>query len=251
MGSPGRNLSVPEHLRAWHEAGLHYVLQPGRSVPARDDSSDSSSHVSTPKQSSVSPTVKSAQNTHMVSPRESSTGGGKHAAFRAGDTLSEELCVERQSNSSQEDYTQWVEPWRSIWLKTPHEPRIVWTYRALGEHMGGKPDSDIGKLLQSIIYYFRWPKGTIAFWPMTELVSGELVSNSDMFWRGVDQLKVAHIACFGPDVLPVVAPDAPRQVHKVRVGDVFLHQLPTLAELAPMLPHERLIALQSLKLLAF
>lgn len=117
--------------------------------------------------------------------------------------------------------------------------------------MAGQPDKAIAQLLQSIIYYFRWPKGTIAFWPMTELVDEQLQPNRDMFWRGVDLLGCGHVALFGRDAVSHLVSDGTFATDVVKVGGTQVHLLPTLAELEPMLPHERLIALDSLKQLPF
>jgi hypothetical protein len=146
-----------------------------------------------------------------------------------------------------DDHAGWPEPWHSLWRKTPHEPKIVWTYPELGAHMGGRPDKAVAKLLQSIIYYFRWPKGTIAFWPMSELCDDQLQFNPGMFWRGVDLLHCRHVALFDPQAFVHLAPDAPQGRSTVKIGRTHVHLLPSLAELEPMLPHERLIALDVLK----
>jgi hypothetical protein len=261
MGSPGRNLNIPEHLRAWHEAGLHYVLKspvadteqagPTAAVNAPASRSD------TAAESPAGNPAHAAESARMPAPsQDSPTQSASRPAADAGAGTAKQGPAgddppEVSSPAQSDDYTAWAEPWRSLWLKTPHDPKIVWTYYDLGAHMGGRPDPEIGKLLQSLIYYFRWPKGTIAFWPMNELAGDDCVPNVDMFWRGVDKLATKHVAIFGPDVLPLVAPDAPAHATGVRVGEVTLYTLPTLAELQPMLPHERLIALQIVKQLSF
>ncbi|MEF2146494.1 MAG: hypothetical protein V3573_13700 [Desulfovibrionaceae bacterium] len=149
------------------------------------------------------------------------------------------------------DYRQWDEPWRSLWLKTPHEPRIVWTYYELGAHMGGKPDPLCRDLLQTLMLYFRWPKGTIAFWPATELRAENVVPRPDMFWQGVTMLGATQLALFGRDVCTLLLPDAPEGRTPIKFSTGLVHVCPSLARLRGMLPHERLLALQALKDLPF
>ena len=206
MGSPGRNLNIPEHLRAWHEAGLHYVLkspvadteQAGPTAPLDAPVSRSDSAT----ESSAATPAHAAESSRMpAAPQESTIPGASRSAADAGERMvpqgaSGDDSPEISSPAQSDDYTAWAEPWRSLWLKTPHDPKIVWTYYDLGAHMGGRPDPEIGKLLQSLIYYFRWPKGTIAFWPMSELAGDDCVPNVDMFWRGVDKLGTRHVAIF-------------------------------------------------------
>lgn len=292
MGSPGRNLNIPEPLRAWHAAGLHYLLRD----PAASSGVVSSGAVvevsgttpattGTARPSRPTPKAQSSDD-HSAEPAPSSRGiasahDSAHAAYGndslQGDRAEEraaagvagnlaqslepvsapesDVAAHRPAEQSEQvaadDYRTWPEPWRSFWLKTPHDSRIVWTYFELGAHMGGKPDAEAAKLLQSLIYYFRWPKGTIAFWPMSELRGQDPAANAEMFWRGLDLLGVRDVAVFGSGVLSVVAPDAPAHAQVIKVENVTFHRLPALAALAPMLPHERLIALDGLKKLQF
>jgi hypothetical protein len=55
------------------------------------------------------------------------------------------------------------------------------------------------------------------------------------------------VALFDPQAFVHLAPDAPQGRSTVKIGRTHVHLLPSLAELEPMLPHERLIALDVLK----
>ncbi|SKA91022.1 hypothetical protein SAMN02745704_02282 [Paucidesulfovibrio gracilis DSM 16080] len=251
MGSPGRNLNVPEHLRGWYEAGVHHFFLPGRSCEAGQAAPDAASirAGSAPTQTaarSMPPcSVPARSNNQQPSSSPSSPGQAATPQNDAQET------AQRASKVADDSHTTWPELWQKLWLRTPHDPKIVWTYYDLGAHMAGQPDKAIAQLLQSIIYYFRWPKGTIAFWPMTELVDEQLQPNRDMFWRGVDLLGCGHVALFGRDAVSHLVSDGTFATDVVKVGGTQVHLLPTLAELEPMLPHERLIALDSLKQLPF
>lgn len=256
MGSPGRNLNIPEQLRAWHEAGLHYVLRTAVAADSAENTSQTIHNDQAAINTDNGPAVH--PDSAFVSKAEAGSSSAPHGRPEVPASAADQLSCDSQQISSPEtpptgagDYRNWPEPWCSLWLKTPHDPKIIWTYFDLGLHMGGRPDPEVGRLLQSLIYYFRWPKGTIAFWPMSERTGDQCRPNPEMFWQGHDLLGVRHVAVFGSGVLSVIAPDAPSHANVVRVGDTTIYRLPSLAKLAPMLPHERLIALQSVKQLPF
>lgn len=184
MGYSSDRLNIPEHLRAWHCAGLEYIL----------------------------PSV-----SHETSGAE----------------------------SQRPEKVKFSDEWESVLSKSPQSPKVVWTYSELGFDLCGQADPQRGKLLRSLIAHLRWPKGSSGFVPVGLPDGGAIVPDARSAWAAIHRLGAHTVVSLGTEAVDIFCPDHAGRGY-VSVGDVSILVLPSLSDLGPMLPHERLIHLDRL-----
>lgn len=118
-------------------------------------------------------------------------------------------------------------PWNDYFkIASGGSRRIVFTYVNLGLDLGGRPDNERRSMFKRMISYLGWPAGTAAFWPCSVLMDDVLTPNGSIFWQGVRQLGVKHIACFGKDALQILYPYANEHRDIIYKNNVAIHLLP-------------------------
>ena len=127
-------------------------------------------------------------------------------------------------------------PWDRIWER--YEPTLaqssatVWTYWDLGYDLGGRPNPQRSELFHAIRNALKWPRGTIAFWPMAYLWGGELFPNPDFFWRGVREAGARGVVCLGRRAFDALFPDENFSGQTFTHNNVRVLALPGPAEIA-------------------
>ena len=145
----------------------------------------------------------------------------------------------------------WPAPWDRYFAMASKTARVAVSYLELGYDLGGQASPERSRLFRSIIGQFSWPKGTTAFWPVAVLGQDGLRPDRALFWRGVAELRVHHVACFGRPgldiILPGVAPGRTVFFH----NRVTVHLLPSPDELLAATEVERPELLGQLRELRF
>ncbi|MGE4553062.1 MAG: hypothetical protein AB7D57_08120 [Desulfovibrionaceae bacterium] len=136
----------------------------------------------------------------------------------------------------------------------PAAPRIAWTYFDLGLDLSGRADPRRRTLFRTLVRDLAWAQGTIAFWPVAVPDPGAdaPAPRAELFWRGLDELGLRQVACFGRRALAVICPGAdPSAVRHMTEGGHTVFILPGPGDLLELLPHERHRALRALAALGF
>lgn len=140
--------------------------------------------------------------------------------------------------------------WEAVLAKSPASPKVAWTYFQLGFDLCGQADPARGQLLRQIIAHLRWPKGSSGFLPVGLPDGGSIVPDPAAFWTGIERLGASDIVCLGHQAAQVLCTDYAGQ-QTVNLSPYTLHVLPSLDELGPMLPHDRLLHLDRLAAIRF
>ncbi len=127
-------------------------------------------------------------------------------------------------------------PWERIWERyesvLPRRGRTVWTYWDLGYDLGGRPDPRRSELFHTIRDALKWPRGSIAFWPMAYLRNDELFPNPDFFWRGVREASARGVVCLGRRAFDALFPGEDFRVQTLARRGMRILVLPGPAEIA-------------------
>ena len=89
------------------------------------------------------------------------------------------------------------EPWSTMLAKLPVGAKTVWTYWELGSDMGGAPHAQRSQLWRSLMALLKWPKGSVGFWPYTELKDGTITPATQPFLAGLRQVRARSVVVFG------------------------------------------------------
>lgn len=88
-------------------------------------------------------------------------------------------------------------PWADLWA-TLHPPyTMIWTYWQLSEDLGGSPDAQRRQLFRTILSQLGWPRGSVAFWPLSAYDGYNHQIRLDLFWSGVSALQAHIVVVFG------------------------------------------------------
>lgn len=245
MGSPSSRLDTPEQYRAWVDAGLEYVYQPGGAQPQPAEAAPvSPAQDFVPQQQAApQPQLQGQQNQPIQQSTPQSPQQPPQLAPQQPQTVQPQ-----QAPTADVGNVKFPDPWSGFLARVKaKQPKVVCTYMELGMDLGGLPDPRRSSVLKNTLtHHLKWPPGTAAFWPMSALVNGALQPNSNMFWRGWEIWKSPYIACFGDEALKVILPDAQPGNTTYLLDHVTIYVVPPLAQLVNMLPHEQQIATELL-----
>lgn len=119
----------------------------------------------------------------------------------------------------------WAGPWQGYRRKLAVPSRTVWTYADLGRDLGATPDPARRELFRRIIHFLKWPKGSVAFWPVAAEAGDGLVPDPGRFWQGVAECRAGVVVVFGRRALEMLFPEetfAPRIFHARGLSMVVL-----------------------------
>ncbi|CAM2061738.1 hypothetical protein DSUL_90048 [Desulfovibrionales bacterium] len=97
--------------------------------------------------------------------------------------------------------------WKSYLTKLQQPSRTVWTYWHLGDDVFGRPHAGRRALAQRFIQSLGWPKGSIAWWPVSEPQVNLLVASPAYFWQGIRFLAPMALVFFGDKALQAAMSD--------------------------------------------
>ncbi len=121
----------------------------------------------------------------------------------------------------------------------------------LGLDLGGQKDDQRRAVVGNLIRLLQLPPKPVAFWPVSVLRDGELVPDREMFWRGWQRWKTAHIVCFGQEAARIILPDADSNLSVHMLSEVMVHVLPSMEQLVQMSPQEISAAVKMLAAIRF
>ena len=284
MGSPSQSLNVPEALRSWYDYGLEFLFLP-EGLPAFEDSSAAGQQRSGPAY--VPPVQQAPQQGHQFNQQphhnqqqpQAPQGapqqpvqqvmpqGATAQPVSGGQQPQQQQPVPQQQAPVQKPPVQkqpqrrlldvggptavqgeYPAPWDQLFqIASGGSRRIAFTYVNLGLDLGGRPDNERRAMFKRMIGYLGWPAGTAAFWPCSVLIDDVLTPNAKIFWQGISQLGVRHIACFGADALQVLYPYANTHREVIYKNNVAIHLLPDPDKLAAMDGRSKVQAVSALK----
>ncbi len=88
-------------------------------------------------------------------------------------------------------------PWADLWVKLHPPYAMVWTYWQLAEDLGGRPDAQRRQLFRTILSKLGWPRGSVAFWPLSAYDGRDHQIRLDLFWSGVQVIQAQIVVVFG------------------------------------------------------
>ena len=89
-------------------------------------------------------------------------------------------------------------PWSELWARLHPPYTMVWTYWQLPEDLGDHPDPERRQLFRTILAKLGWPRGSVAFWPLSSYAPGRGHSpRPDLFWIGVQSVEAQLVVVFG------------------------------------------------------
>ncbi|MFO7802241.1 MAG: hypothetical protein R6V55_08115 [Desulfovermiculus sp.] len=88
-------------------------------------------------------------------------------------------------------------PWADLWVKLHPPYAMVWTYWQLAEDLGGSPDAQRRQLFRTILSKLGWPRGSVAFWPLSAYDGHDHHLRLDLFWSGVQAIQAQIVVVFG------------------------------------------------------
>lgn len=82
----------------------------------------------------------------------------------------------------------------------------LWLYKEYFLDLVDKGDQSRKELILKIMNHLKWPKGTIAFWPLFWLLQEEFLCHFDFFEYGFNKIKPTYIFCFGEECFKKLFP---------------------------------------------
>ena len=92
---------------------------------------------------------------------------------------------------------QWPASWRTLFDRTPHAPRLIWSYPELADDLLGRGDKQRADAWRKLFADLRLRRGSHAFWP---LFPPDGTCDPKFFLSGVHALRPALVALFCPRV---------------------------------------------------
>ncbi|MFO7878374.1 MAG: hypothetical protein R6U55_17535 [Desulfovermiculus sp.] len=98
-------------------------------------------------------------------------------------------------------------PWSRVWnmLRPPYT--MVWTYWQLSEDLGPAPSLQRQQLFKAILAQLGWPRGSVAFWPLSAFDGQTHTPRLDLFWSGVQALQAELVVIFGVQAFQTLFPE--------------------------------------------
>lgn len=84
---------------------------------------------------------------------------------------------------------------------------MVWTYWQLSGDLEAQPDPQRSQLFRTILTKLGWPRGSVAFWPLSAHDLEGYSPRLDLFWSGVYALKAQFVVVFGHLAFQALFPD--------------------------------------------
>lgn len=98
-------------------------------------------------------------------------------------------------------------PWSQVWKKLHPPYTMVWTYWQLSEDLGPAPCLERQQLFKAILSQLGWPRGSVAFWPLSAFDGQGHVPHLDLFWSGVQAVQAELVVIFGAQAFQTLFPD--------------------------------------------
>lgn len=98
-------------------------------------------------------------------------------------------------------------PWSQVWKKLHPPYTMVWTYWQLSEDLGSAPRLERQHLFKSILAQLGWPRGSVAFWPLSAFDGQTHTLQLDLFWSGVQALQAELVVIFGVQAFQTLFPE--------------------------------------------
>ncbi len=98
-------------------------------------------------------------------------------------------------------------PWSFLWKNLWPPYTMVWTYWQLAQDIGPAPNRERTQLIKTILAKLCWPKGSVAFWPISSFDGHRHIPDQDMFWSGVQKLHAQIVVVFGRTAFHALFPD--------------------------------------------
>lgn len=212
MGLHESLLDVPERLRVWQLAGVHYLyLDPYAPATAPDAQPDVQPGAQSDTQPAAAGEVPAARASGPAAPAAPAPVVAEAPAAVApagpvgpaepagpGETPARAMVAPPPIGVAA-DPADWPAPWPKIFRTAPAQPELVITYAALGLDMTGRADPRRGPMWRELLAKSGVSgKGRVAFWP---LGLEDLTDPLDLaiFLAGLRRLRPAVLAVFGQD----------------------------------------------------
>lgn len=98
-------------------------------------------------------------------------------------------------------------PWAAVWKRLSPPYAMIWTYWQLSEDLGPAADTQRTQLFKTILSKLCWPKGSVAFWPLSRFENHTHTPRLDMFWAGVQAVQAQLVVVFGAQAFRVLFPN--------------------------------------------
>ena len=128
-------------------------------------------------------------------------------------------------------------PFQALLNRTAIPSFTLWTYWEFGSDIQGEPDPGRQRLwrdmLKALHDRLRWPRGSIAFWPMSTIRDGRIVADLDLFMYGVRRIMPVYVFCFGKQAFQSFFPGREYSVGRYTRGTLSIQVLPGPEEMLP------------------
>jgi hypothetical protein len=98
-------------------------------------------------------------------------------------------------------------PWSHLWKNLRPPYTMVWTYWQLAQDLGPASDRERTQLLKTILAKLCWPKGSVAFWPISSFDGHRHFPDHEIFWSGVQELQAQMVVVFGTAAFLALFPE--------------------------------------------
>ena len=212
MGLDLWSLDLNESLRSWGANGLSHILCKDP-VPARSQTAPA-----TPSGQKVRPKpVRTPPPRTLPPPR----------------TVPHPGPAQGHAESSPEIPA----PVQALLNRTAIPSFTLWTYWEFGPDIQGTPDPGRQRLwrdmLKALHDRLRWPKGSIAFWPISTLRDGRVEADLDLFMYGVRRIMPVYVFCFGKQGFQTLFPGREYSAGRFTRGPLSIQVLPGPEEMLP------------------
>lgn len=113
----------------------------------------------------------------------------------------------------------------------------LWTYWEFGEDLLGSPDPHRQALWRGMLKALHdrlgWPRGSIAFWPLTMIRDGNATPDLELFMYGVRRIKPVYLFCFGRKAFEVLLPNREYAAGRYTRDHLSIQVLPGPEEMLP------------------
>jgi hypothetical protein len=125
----------------------------------------------------------------------------------ASDQQAKEMPVPEMQEQYEAAEQGYPPPWSTVWSTLSPPYTMVWTYWQLSEDLGPSPDQQRRTLFKTILTSLCWPRGSVAFWPLTSYAPPDHTPRLDIFWSGVSALQAQMIVVFGARAFQTIFPE--------------------------------------------
>lgn len=211
------SLDLDESLRPWQENGLAHILCKDP-VPAP-------AHKRTPASSGPGRPV-----------REPGPPS-RSAAARTGQTPPARPEPKPSPPPGNGPHPDLPAPFTSLLDRTAIPSFTLWTYWEFGQDLLGPPNPDRQTLWRGMLKALHdrlgWPRGSIAFWPLSTIRDATLVPDMDLFLYGVKRIKPVYVFCFGRQAFKVLFPNREYAPGRYTRQQLSIQVLPGPEEMLP------------------